>query len=180
MPQTYNPACHAPGRTGLVDIQVGIPFSAALATLGHATDVIDTQERAFYHDVPGDRNGGPQGPPIEIQYLGGIYVINFRLSSYNATTIALLRKRSINATLGVVLQSEIGDFMLTTNGIRLLLMTEAAGDVRNFWTCLVREPIQVGAGTKYSEWVFSFEAHRPPCGHAKAGILMDSDSDAFS
>lgn len=160
--------------TGLVDIQVAIAgFSGGLLTsLGHSDDMGDVSERAYFHNVPGDKNGGPQGPPIEIQYLGSIALINFTLSEFDTAVVDELRKRSVNATVGKTVQTEVGAFMLATRGIRLCMKSPTRPI--NFPTCIVREPIGAGMGTKYQGYTFSFEAHRTPAG-AKVDVLFDSD-----
>lgn len=176
----YSPACHAPARTGLVDIKIAFPFTGTLVQLGHATDMIQYHKQPFYHDVPGDRNGGHQGPPIESQFLGEIIDISFSLSSFAAAGITLLEKRGLLTTVGTIPQDVIGDFVMTTTSMRLLLHTEATGDTRNFWCAIPRQPYQVAVGTKFSEWIFGFQCHRPPCGHAKANIIEDANSDAYA
>ncbi len=176
----YSPVCLPQKKTGLIDIKIAVPFSGSLTQLGRATDQIRQSRRTFYHDVPGDANGGHQGPPIETQFLGEIWSVSMSLSTWNPTAINLLQTMACMATQGVVTQAEIGALVMTAKSIRLLLDTSDSGDVRNYWCALVREPIQIEVGTKYSEWVVGFECHRPPCGHAKAGIIYDADAAAYS
>lgn len=176
----YSPTCHPQHFYGLCDIKVAVPFNGSLVALGTATDQINISRRLFYADIQGDRNGGHQGPPIETQDLGEIWTVNMSLSSFNKTAIALLQTRAVRATNGVVLQSEVGLMILKEKSIRLLLDFPSASDTQNFWCAIVREPIQVGVGTKHSEWMLGFECHRPPCGHAKANIIWDRNNDAYA
>jgi len=157
--------------SGLVTVKVVVP-NGSIATLGEQTDMTEVREQAFFHNVPGDRNGGPQGPPIEIQWLGAICVIRCDLSSWDSVVVDSLRKRAANATLGTTIQTEVGKLMLKDNGIRLIL--DCANRPLNFPCCIVREPIQYGKGTKFSTMAIEFEAHKKPDG-TKAGVLFDTD-----
>lgn len=174
----YSPGCFDPIIVGEVDIKIATPSDGGTLTqLGTAYDMIQVQKQAFWHDVHSDRNGGPQGPPVEVQFLGEIAMVRFQLSNVNPTGYALLKKwGSATATAGTVLQSEVGALQLKTKGVRLLLETAAAGDIRNFVCCLPRQPIELGIGTKYSQVSFGFTAYRAPCGHSKANIIYDQDA----
>jgi len=158
--------------SGLVTVKITVP-GGSIQTLGEQSDMTEIREQAFFHNVPGDRNGGPQGPPIEVQWLGSIAIIRCDLSSWDATVVDSLRKRAVNATLGTTIQTEVGKLMLDSNGIRLTL--DCATRPLNFPCCIVREPIQYGKGTKFSTMAVEFEAHKKPSG-AKAGVLFDTDT----
>lgn len=170
----YSQQCHPVVATGLVNIQVAFPSEAAtLYHLGHATDQIDIQSRPYLIDVPGDRNGGPQGPPIEIQQIGQVYIISFVCSTVVLTTVNKLQSWWF-ATPGRVSQGEVGQFVMSTKYVRLLL--QAPSSSTNFVCCVPREPIRFGIGTKYSEYAFQFEAHRAPCGHPNADVIWNTDT----
>lgn len=176
----YSPPCLAPSATGLLDIKMAAPgYTGAtknpLVDLGVAEDSLDLQDRPFYHAVHTDRNGGQQGPAEEFQYLGHIVTGTLVLNTFNQAAIDTLRQRSVNAVLGTIAQDEVGSFMLLERGVRILLGAQDPTKTRNFWTCLVQEPIGVSLGTKYSQYRIPFTAYRPPCGHQKANILEDKD-----
>ena len=176
----YSPACHAPKKLGLIDVKVAIPFTGTLLQLGHFVDNVEIHERDYVHDVHGDRNGGHEGPPIESQILGRIVSVSGVMSSWNASNMATYLNNGSFATPWTILQSEVGQFLLTTKSMRLLLHTTDANDTRNFWCAIAREPIRMGGGTMHTEYFVSWECHRAPCGHAKANILWDTNSDAYS
>lgn len=167
----YSIQCHPVTRAGLTNILVAVPYNGQLMHLGHATDQIDIQSRPYLLDVPGDRNGGSQGPPIEIQYLGQVYIISFTLSSFVGATVAYLQDWCQTVS-GQVAQADVGQFVMSTKSVRLLL--EAPSSTTNFVCCIPREPIRFGVGTKYTEFAFQFEAHRAPCGHASAGVIWNT------
>jgi hypothetical protein len=177
MAYSYSLTCHPTYKTGAHDIYFASPFSGALLALGVATDGVRYQNHPYYIDVHGDRNGGQQGPPIEKQYLGEIVIVSFSLTAANLETV---RKRGMLATNGTIPQTAIGDFMLTGASMRLLLKTELEADVRNFWCAVPIQAHEVTEGSKFSEWSLSFECHRPPCGHPRAGILEDKVHAAYT
>lgn len=176
----YSPACHAPAAIGLLDIKIAVPYNGSLTTLGHTEDQTQLQTRGYHVDVPGDRNGGHSGPPIEIQQIGEVMHCRLVLSSFNQTGINLALTRAVRTTNGVIAQSEVGQFLMTSKAMRLLLHASTDANTKNFWCALLIDPFEVGAGTKYSSWVLPFQCHRPPCGHGKANILYDTNSDAYS
>lgn len=175
----YSSPCVAHQYIGLVHVKIAYPFTGTLVTLGVAHDQIQISEQKFWHEAHSDANGGMSGPPTEIQYLGEIHTVRMRLAGYTSSSVNLLRKLT-NTTLGTVDADEPGVFQLTSNSVRLLLDTPSAGDALNYWCALPQTPMEIGIGTKYSEWDIQFTCHRPPCGHAKAGILRDANIAAYS
>lgn len=172
MAYVYSLTCHPTYRVGAYDIWVASPFSSALVPLGISTDGVRYQNHPYYVDVFGDRNGGPQGPPIEKQYLGEIVIVSFTLSTFNEANVNLVRKRGMLSTNGTVPQDVVGDFILTTKSMRLCLKGETG--VRNFWCAVPIQAHEITEGTKFSEWSMMFECHRPPCGHPYAQVMEDS------
>lgn len=175
----YSVPCIAHVNVGLIHVKIAYPFNSTLVTLGIAHDQIQISEQKFWHEAHSDANGGQAGPPTEMQYLGEIHTVRMRLAAFTASSVNLLRKLT-NTTLGTIDQAQIGAFQLTSSSCRLLLDTLSAGDAMNYWCALPQPPMEIGVGTKYSEWDISFVCHRPPCGHAKAGILRDTNIDAYS
>ena len=167
----YTYPCQPIQVTGVVNVQYAIPHTGALVELGVATDSIQITERHYYHDIPGDMNGGQQGPPIDIQKLGEVHTINIRFSSWHLGNMQLLEKH-FHTTRGAVAQGEVGKLMFQSGqAIRLLLETIDIENIRNYWHCILREPKSFSIGTKYTEQSLTFEAHRVPC-------TQSSDSDA--
>lgn len=163
--------------TGKVDLMVQfVSGENYLLKLGEAMDMHDIEERSFFHNVPGDRHGGPQGPPIEVQYLGSIVVIRAELSRWDPDVFDELRKRKANATAGAVLLSEVGAPMLGGNYFRVLLSSVARP--LNFPCVLLRDAIPYGMGSKFSSLGVQFECHRMPAtvaGWAAEGTLYNTD-----
>ena len=176
----YNPACYPTYTTKFVDIKVAVPFNGALLNLGVNEDLIRPREELLTNPVFGDVNGGQGGAPIEMQDLGEIHYVQLNLTSFTKATHEILLSRGLRATPGTITSDEIGQFMMTANAVRLLLNTAEVEDTRNYWCALPIQPIEYGMGTKSQVVSYGFVCHRPPCGHPKAGILYDTDSDAYS
>ena len=146
----YTYPCHNVHVSGVVNVQIAIPFSGmtgghaqanGMIPLGIATDSIQITERGYYHDIPGDLNGGQQGPPIDIQKLGEVHTINLRMSSWDKESLHML-EQWFHTTRGTVQQDEVGQLMFGSNVFcRLLLETQNLHDTRNYWNCIMREPI---------------------------------------
>jgi hypothetical protein len=173
----YAYPCQPIQVTGVVNVQYAEPHTGAtLLPLGVATDSIQITERHYYHDIPGDANGGQQGPPIDIQKLGEVHTINIRFSSWHYGNMQALEQH-FHATRGEITQGEIGTLMFQSgSAIRLLLETAVEEDVRNYWHCILREPKTFSIGTKYTEQSLTFEAHRVPChqtSEGETGVIYD-------
>ena len=182
MPYTYSLNCHTVQKTGAHQIKIASPYSSVspgLQNLGIATDGIRYQNHPFYLDVHGDRNGGTSGPPIEKQYLGEIIIVSFTLSSFDPAVVDIVRKRGVLGSNGYLNQPLIGSLLLSTRSMRLLILPELEADVRNFWCAVPVQAFEVTEGSKFSEWSMVFECHRPPCGHAWAGVMEDKSWGAY-
>lgn len=156
----------------------------ALAKLGEQMDDTVLEVQRFKHNVPGDRHGGPQGPPIEIQDLGVLVRGTLNLSRFDPDLMADLQGQNVNATIGKVESSEVGTLLLLENAYRIVIepMKDNTSDALsydpffyNFVCCVIASPVVVNQGTKFSTLRLTFEAHRAPDGHDKAGFVWDRD-----
>ncbi len=152
------------------------PGGGTLYWFGEQMDDTAIVTREFFNDVPGDSNGGPQGPPIERQALGRIVQISINLSTWNQTVRYWVERQNMYSVNGAVQDWEVGTPLLQYHRFRLLIvparnnqMTLAAPANKsddwftfNFPTVLMSSPIECGQGTKFSSLSFTFEAHRGP------------------
>lgn len=173
----YNPACYETYRTGYAEIAVGIPYTTDALGLGITEDSLQIREEVLTNPVYGDVNGGQAGQPIEEQYLGELHFVQFTLTSFNLAVHRALLGRAQVAVPGTIPQANIGQFMMATRAIRLLINTPEVEDVRNYWCALPLQPIEYGVGTRAQSIQYGFVCRRPPCTHAKAEILYDNDSN---
>lgn len=147
---------------GKVTVKVDTTGGGTTETLGECLDMAETTDQAFYHDVHGDSHGGPQGPPIDIQFLGRIIRVRCELSRYDQDVADKIRARlrSNGAALaGTVQTADIGALMIQDNKTMRVVLANTNNPL-NFLTCIVREPIELPVGTKFSSLMFEFEAHR--------------------
>lgn len=146
----------AVSNAGLCTIKILIP-GGSLETLGYTRNGAEPTEEAFFIDVPGDENGGDEGPPIEIQYMGQIARIRVELTKFDVAVLAKVRKRIHTATLGT--PATAGTLMFAgTKDFRLLL--HSPNDPRNFPRVICRGAIESNNGTKWQSWSMEFEAHK--------------------
>lgn len=165
---------------GKSNIYLGFPSNdyATLVKIGEQGDETMLSVENFDHDVPGDRHGGPQGPPIEIQRLGMVVTGQFSLTRWDPLIRRLLIAHGVTATEGRLADSEIGSLLIRDRSFRLVIAPSKpnlipAGEpgagtdsfFYNFPAALVSGPIETGQGTKYSTLRFSMRAHRVPEGH---------------
>lgn len=162
-------------RTGLVTAMA--EFSTGQWTeIGQSMDATDIREIPYHHNVPGDKNGGNQGPPIEVQYLGSTVRISMELSRFNNSAIDTLRKFAALANQGTIDQPAVGALLLQSAALRIYLDAQFSPLPLNFPCCIVREPVSFNAGTKFSAMRIEFEAHR----HPVTNVLYNSSGPPVS
>lgn len=139
--------------------QIATPYTGSLVTLGYTRNMADVTKEAFFLNVPGDENGGDDGPPIEVLYLGEIARIRLELTKWDELIANAIRARVAGGTAGTA--STPGTMMSSADKmIRVLL--KSANIPRNFPFVLPRNAIEIGRGTKYSSLILELEAHKIP------------------
>lgn len=157
----------APQNAGVSTVNVKYTGDPTPAPLGRTRNYVEITKEAFFLDVPGDRFGGDDGPPIEVQYLGEIARVRMELTEYDDTVADKIRARLRAGTAGV--PGTPGGFMFAADlGLRLTIKN--ANDPRNFNRAFPRMPIEIGRGTKYSTLILEFECHEDG-----NGTLYDTD-----
>ena len=129
----------------------------ALEDLGYSENGVRIEEEQFHSDVPGDQNGGDEGPPIDVQYFGEIHRLRMELSSWDAAVAAKILAKLKGGTAGVL--GSAGSLM-GAGGFywRLILLT--ANLPRNYLRAFPRgQPVELNKGTKYSRLVLNVECH---------------------
>jgi len=156
MAETVNVAGACQVRIAAPDVAAG-----ALQTLGFTRNFAETRKEAFFLDVPGDQNGGDDGPPIEVIYLGEIAIVRLELTKYDLTVCNVVRSRVSGATAGQPFTA--GTLMFS--GVRTMrLLLNAASDPRNFPRVIPRNAQEIGRGTKFSTYICEFECHKDGSG----------------
>ena len=151
--------------------EVRVNTGSAYEVLGYSRDQVEIREEAFYADVPGDQHGGPEGPPIDVQFLGRVDHVRCELTKFDAAVALKLSSRlSGVATGAAVATANIGDLMIQDSKDFAVFLNNAS-DPRVYANCIIRQPIEVGAGTKFSTLILEFEAHRT---QATAGTIYST------
>lgn len=169
----------------------GATPGASLYWFGEQMDDTAIVTREFFNDVPGDSQGGPQGPPIERQVLGRIVQISINLSTWSQRVRYWVeRQNSVYSVNGAIQDWEVGTPILQYHRFRLLIvpardnqLTAAAPADKsedwftfNFPTALMSSPIECGQSSKFSALSFTLEAHRTPAiDVSNRGVIWNRD-----
>jgi hypothetical protein len=147
----------APQVFGPAEIKVGTGSSGALESLGFTRQGAEIRSQGFFIDVPGDQNGGDQGPPIEVQYLGEILRVRAELTKWDEAVAAKVRSRLAAGTEGS--PGTPGTLMFGDSKTIRVLIAPTTGAV-NCPRCFIRGEWEMNKGTKYSTLILEFEAHK--------------------
>ena len=168
-------ACNFTYNIGVTEIAIGSPRK-----LGESADEIHIPIEQSNYPVPGDRNGGRAGDPIEEQFMSMRANCNLELSVFDPDVAnALLRAGGLMTTPGLIPQSAVGGFLRKDRSYRLTFRatTDSARSV-NFPCAIVQQGHILAGGTKFEMFRTSFSMHRAPPGHWIAGkenVLFDRD-----
>lgn len=142
---------------GLATIKVDTGDANALETLGYTRDGTEITEEARFIDVPGDENGGDEGPPVDVQYLGETARIRLELTKYDSAVAAKVFPRLYGGTDGQ--PGTAGTLMFgDSKTYRLLIHTIA--EPYNYPRAFPRGAVELNKGTRFSTLVLEFEAHK--------------------
>lgn len=170
---------------GKSDLYIGFPSDSygTLLKIGEQLDETRLEFENVFHDVHGDANGGPQGPPIERQFLGAAVRGQFNLSQWSPEVQRRVIAHNAMATQGKIVDSEVGALILRDRSFRICIVPSRSNVIGvglanagtdaffyNFLCCCVSSPVATGQGTKFSLLSFSFQAYRTPAGHGLAGV----------
>jgi hypothetical protein len=146
---------------GAAHIKVGTGSAGALEELGYTRNGADLRPEGYFLNVPGDENGGDDGPPIEVIYMGETAQIRVELTKFDVAVADRVACRVRGGTAGT--PSAAGTALFAGSyTMRVLVHTTAAP--MNFPRCIPREPIEINKGTKFSTLIFQFEAHKDGTG----------------
>lgn len=174
---------------GFSNILIAFPGNLNVChRVGEQLDETQFQLRKYIHDVPGDSNGGPQGPPIEQQLLGQVYICEFNLSKFHPIIKQKLIEHAAAAEVGKFSMAEVGSLLHKDRSFRIVISPSKSNtiptndpttgdahpyagdnyDYYNFPCCTITDPVSWGQGTKFSALRFTAIAYRVPEGHALA------------
>jgi hypothetical protein len=125
--------------------------------LGYTRNGADTTKEAYWLDVPGDENGGDDGPPIDVQYLGEIARVRLEFTKWDEAVANKVRARVKGGTAGS--PADAGTLM-AGDGKTVTLTIDSPQLTRHFYKAFPRMPIEMNRGTKFSTLVCEFECHK--------------------
>src|SRR6185436_21084756 len=103
---------------GPCEVQLDTGTSHALESLGWSINGVEIQEDVKHLDVPGDQNGGDEGIPIDVQYLGEMHIVRMEMSKWDSAVADKGLAKTYGGTAGTM--STPGTLMSTVP-YRLLL-----------------------------------------------------------
>ncbi len=130
--------------------------------LGYTRNGVEIVHDAFYLDVPGDENGGDDGPPIDIQLLGEIDRIRCELTKWDNTVANVIRSRvkTGGGIAGIV--PNTGVLMFGDALYFPLAIIPAYRLPFNYAYAFPRSAVEENRGTKFATLVVEFECHKNP------------------
>lgn len=145
--QVFGPALVKTG-TGAVD---------ALESLGYTRDGVYITEQVYDEEVPGDQNGGPGGPPIDIEYYGERHIVRCELTKWDSAIAAKVFPKLKGGTAGT--PGTPGTLWYGDSKFFRLLIQPTSGP-RNYLGAIPRgAPIEINLGVKYSVLIVTFECY---------------------
>lgn len=146
------------------------PINVAIGSfqkLGESADEIHIPMEQMNYPVPGDRNGGRAGDPIEEQFMSMRASVNLELSVFDPDVAnALLRAGGLMATPGLVAQSSVGGFLRKTRSYMFLFACTSNAKRSVLFPCtVVQQGHVLGGGTKFEMFRASLSMHRTPPDH---------------
>ena len=134
---------------GLATITVDTGSAHALETLGYTQNGASVRFNGFFLDVHTDENGGDDGPPTDVQYLGETADITLDFTKFDTTVADKIRPRIYGGSAGTV--GSVGTLMSGSSSTYRLCINSPTTPL-NFPVVIFREPIEINKGTKYSTW----------------------------
>ena len=168
---------------GACDLQIAPGPGGNYVDIGYSRDGIKVSDQFLQHRVDGDQNGGPEGNPIDIQYLSRKQTIRCELTKYDTAAIDIARSRLADGTGGDT--GDPGTLIFATGKyfkVKLIGTTpnhstggpgSSTGNAktREYLCCTVEEPHEINVGSKYSILELVFTAYPNPDPNTDTGKL---------
>jgi len=145
-------ACHI-----YVDTNTG-----AFEALGYSINGVEISQTPFFLNVPGDQNGGDDGPPIDVQYLGELQYLRMELSKWDSAVA--------NKCICIVKGAPIGQtsspgLLMAGGGHCYKVSLRSQILFRTYQLCFLRNQVETQRGTKFARLMLEWECH------ASGGLL---------
>lgn len=151
---------------GPAAISVDTGGSNALEALGYTFDGVRIFEDVFTADVFSDENGGPEGPPIDVQYFGEAHRVQLDFSKFDTAIMDKVRPKIYGGTAG---QTGTAGSLYFAGGLTYRLLINPTSRPRNYLVALpISGPWEINKGTKYSRQRLEFICY------ASSGVLYNT------
>ena len=167
---------HLPGATKVYVDHDGSQTSNTYHLLGYTINGVEITHETFMSDVPGDQNGGDEGPPIEIQYFGQIARVRLECSKWDETIASYIASRHQNVNFNPAATTQTVGTLMSASAKTMALYLHASvaglgqgplvGNV-HFPVAIPRSPIEFNKGSKFARLMLEFECHQ------SNGVLWD-------
>lgn len=136
--------------------------SPTLETLGYTANGADVTLESHFENVPCDENGGEQGPPAELVYLGERATVRLELTKWDEGVADLIRPRLSNGTAGTV---GTPGTLVFANTYEYRLLIASTNQPYNFTRAVPRSAISINKGTRHSRLLLEFECYKDASGY---------------
>ena len=150
---------------GPAKIIVAAPGAAAAAfmTFGYTQDGAKINIEGHAINVPGDETGGNENIPVEVQLIGETARVRLEMTKWDKAVGNLLAARFPSRLAGGVITP--GRLAFANDDYwRLMIKGTLVNGIYNAWNfpcaTLVRTPMEINSGTKYSRLMMEFDCHR--------------------
>lgn len=128
----------------------------AFEALGYSINGVEISEEPFFLNVPGDQNGGDDGPPIDVQVLGQIHHIRMELSKWDSSVADKCICIAKGTTIG---QNVTPGWLMSGNSKSYKLALRSTLLFRTYPLAFLRNQIETQRGTKFARLLLEWECH---------------------
>jgi hypothetical protein len=149
-------------KDGACEIKIAVPFGGTLEVLGYTRNGADASQDTHMTDVPGDENGGDEGPPIDIQHFGDVWHITLELTKFDRAVLKKIQRRIPSATTDGT-PAAPGTLTFASGDVFRVLLNSPT-EPMNFLRCVPRSAIEFNKGTKWMTARVSFDCYKNASG----------------
>jgi len=139
-------ACHV-----YVDTAAG-----SFEALGWSINGVEISQTPFFLNVPGDQNGGDDGPPIDVQYLGEIQYLRMEMSKWDPIVANKCIVIAKGAPIG---QTSLPGILMAAGGFSYKISLRSSYLFRTYQLGFLRNQVETQRGTKFARLLLEWECH---------------------
>lgn len=141
---------------GICAIKLNTGTSGAWEDLGRCQDGVSIREMLYSEEVHGDDRGGPQGPPVDINYLGEAHNVRLQLYRYDPAVLSKVagRVKTTAKSEGAVMPP---GHLLVDTADAFQLVIDGSGFTRKYERAIPTGAIEIGrVGPHHAVWALEF------------------------